>query len=58
MQYLVHSVLCVGVLHLDDDEGVQELGANEVWAEWGVALLEHNGHNVVAYVTLPGNLYP
>ena len=55
--YLVHSVLRARVLHLDHNERVKELGANEVWAKWGVALLEHNGHNVIANVTLPGNLH-
>lgn len=50
---LVDDVVRARVLHLHHHVRVQEVGLDHVWHKGRVLLLEHDGHNVVAYVPLP-----
>lgn len=50
---LVQDIVCAWVLHLHHNICMQEVGLYHVRNKWGVFLLEHNGHDVVAYVSLP-----
>lgn len=51
--YLVGCGVCIGVLHLHHNVGVQEIGGNHVWDERRVLFLKDNCHNVIANVSLP-----
>lgn len=50
---LVGDVVRARVLHLHHHVGVQEVGLDHVGHKGSVLLLEHNGDDVVAYVSLP-----
>lgn len=51
--HLVGGVVRAGLLHLHQDEGVQEVGGDHVWDKRCGLLLEHHCHNVISYVTFP-----
>lgn len=50
---LVGDVVRARVLHLHHHVGVQEVGLDHVGHKGSVLLLEHDGDDVVAYVSLP-----
>lgn len=50
---LVCDAVRARVLHLHHDVRVEEVGLDHVGNKRGVFLLEHDGHDVVAYVSLP-----
>lgn len=50
---LVGDVVRARVLHLHHHVGVQEVGLDHVGHKGSVRLLEHDGDDVVAYVSLP-----
>ena len=50
--YLVGGMVSVGVDGLYDHVAVQEVGGDDVGHEGRVLFLEHNGHDVVADVSL------
>ena len=51
--YLVGGAVRAGLLHLDQDEGVEEVGGNHVWDEGGGLLLKYHCDNVISYVAFP-----
>ena len=50
---LVGDIVCTSVLHLHHHICMQEVGLDHVWYKGCVLLLEHDGYDVVAYVSLP-----
>lgn len=50
---LVGDIVRARVLHLHHHVRVQEVGLDHVGHEGRVLLLEHDGDDVVAYVSLP-----
>lgn len=55
--HLVGDIVCAGVLHLHHHVGVQEVGLDHVRNERCVFLLEHDGDDVIAYVSFPLQLW-
>lgn len=53
VRHLVEDVVGARVDHLDHDVGVEEVGGDHVGYERSVFLLEHDGDDVVPYVSLP-----
>lgn len=51
--YLVGGVVRAGLLHLHQDEGVQEVGGDHVWDKRCCLLLKHERHDVISYVAFP-----
>lgn len=51
--YLVRGAIGAGILHLNQDEGVQKVGGDHVWDEGRGLFLKHHGDDVISYVTLP-----
>lgn len=51
--YLVGSVVRARLLHLHQDEGVQEVGGDHVGDERCGLFLEHHRHDVISYVAFP-----
>lgn len=49
---LVGDIVCTCIFHLHHHICMQEVGLDHVWYKGRVFLLEHDGHNVVAYVSL------
>lgn len=53
----VVGVFCAGLMNLNNDEDVLEVGADGLWSEGQSAwLLEHDRHDVVANVPFPQQL--
>lgn len=52
MLYLVQDIVRTRILHLYHNVGVKEVWCNHVWHKWSVLFLEHNGHNVISYMSL------
>lgn len=50
---LVDHIFRARILHLHHHIRVQEVGLDHVRYKGGVFLLEHDGHNIVAYVPFP-----
>lgn len=51
--YLVGGVVRARLLHLHQDEGVQEVGGDHVGDERRGLFLEHHRHDVISYVAFP-----
>lgn len=51
--YPVENITRARVDNLDHDVGVEKIGGNHVWHKGRVFFLEHDGHNVISYVSLP-----
>lgn len=53
----VVGVVSAGLMDLNDDEDMLEVGADGLWSEGeGARLLEHDCHDVVTDVSLPQQL--
>lgn len=50
--YLVQDVVRTRILHLYHNVGMQEVWCDHVWHKRSVLVLEHNGHNVIPYMSL------